>query len=63
MLWFNMHSFECNLNFELLGMILGLSIYNSINLDVHFPLIVYKKLLDEVILLEVIENKKHLEHT
>ena len=31
--------------FELLGILLGLAIYNGIILDVHFPLLVYKKLL------------------
>ncbi|KAF7457040.1 E3 ubiquitin-protein ligase [Cryptosporidium felis] len=43
--WFNMGSFESNGEFELIGVILALAIYNGIILDVHFPLAVYKKLL------------------
>lgn len=31
--------------FELIGILLGLAIYNGIILDIHFPLLVYKKLL------------------
>lgn len=31
--------------YELVGILLGLAIYNGIILDVHFPLLVYKKLL------------------
>ena len=42
--WFNQDSFESEQEFQLIGVILGLAIYNSINLDVHFPLVVYKKL-------------------
>lgn len=44
-LWFNMTSIEAPLNFELAGMLLGLSIYNAVNLDVKFPIVVYKKTL------------------
>lgn len=43
--WFNSHSFELPLMFEFVGMILGLSIYNTTLLDVKFPRILYKKLL------------------
>ncbi len=43
-LWFNSDSFECNLNFELIGMLLGLALYNFTILDLHFPMIIYKKL-------------------
>eukprot|EP00123_Amoebidium_parasiticum_P011940 comp21004_c0_seq1/m.28191 comp21004_c0_seq1/g.28191 ORF comp21004_c0_seq1/g.28191 comp21004_c0_seq1/m.28191 type:complete len:730 (-) comp21004_c0_seq1:291-2480(-) len=32
--------------FELIGQILGLAIYNSVILDVHFPMVVYRKLMD-----------------
>lgn len=34
-------------------MLLGLSIYNSINLDLRFPPLIYKKLLDEKLTLDV----------
>ncbi|OII73142.1 E3 ubiquitin-protein ligase [Cryptosporidium ubiquitum] len=43
--WFNMASLESNGEFELIGIVLALAIYNGIILDVHFPLAVYKKLL------------------
>jgi ubiquitin-protein ligase E3 A/E3 ubiquitin-protein ligase HERC3 len=33
LLWFDKNPLECGLNFELIGMILGLSIYNNVNLD------------------------------
>jgi len=43
--WFNMDTFEPMIKFELIGFILGLALYNSVILDVHFPRVVYKKLL------------------
>ncbi|OMJ93874.1 hypothetical protein SteCoe_3065 [Stentor coeruleus] len=43
--WFNPDTLESNVNFELVGMILGLAIYNSIILDVHLPMATYKKIL------------------
>eukprot|EP00357_Protocruzia_adherens_P017248 CAMPEP_0115007470 /NCGR_PEP_ID=MMETSP0216-20121206/21207_1 /TAXON_ID=223996 /ORGANISM="Protocruzia adherens, Strain Boccale" /LENGTH=744 /DNA_ID=CAMNT_0002374435 /DNA_START=239 /DNA_END=2473 /DNA_ORIENTATION=- len=42
--YFNGHSFESKLKFELIGCILGLAIYNRVILDVHFPMVVYRKL-------------------
>lgn len=45
-MWFNKSSFECNVNFELIGTLLGLAIYNSVLLDLSFPKIVYKKLIN-----------------
>lgn len=44
-MWFNKSSFECNVNFELIGTLLGLAIYNSVLLDLNFPSVVYKKLI------------------
>eukprot|EP01124_Arcella_intermedia_P028913 TRINITY_DN5997_c0_g1_i2.p1 TRINITY_DN5997_c0_g1~~TRINITY_DN5997_c0_g1_i2.p1 ORF type:complete len:745 (-),score=142.97 TRINITY_DN5997_c0_g1_i2:829-3012(-) len=41
--WFN-HKSEDITAFELLGNVLGLAIYNAVILDLHFPLVVYKKL-------------------
>ena len=32
--------------YYLIGMMCGLAIYNGVNLDLPFPLVVYKKLLD-----------------
>eukprot|EP00250_Pteridium_aquilinum_P009615 c18799_g2_i1 orf=632-2554(-) len=43
--WFNPNSMESKDTFELVGIILGLGIYNNVILDVHLPLVVYKKLL------------------
>lgn len=34
LLWFEKCPLECGLNYELIGMILGLSIYNAVNLDI-----------------------------
>ncbi|KAF8822143.1 putative E3 ubiquitin-protein ligase [Cardiosporidium cionae] len=44
--WFNRYSFENKSEFELIGIILGLAIYNGVILNLNFPLAVYKKLLD-----------------
>lgn len=52
-LWFNKCSLECNVNFELIGTMLALAIYNSVLLPAPFPKVVYKKLLREKLLLEV----------
>lgn len=50
--WFNAYSFESTVMFELVGILLGLAIYNGIILDVHFPLLVYKKLLAHKVVLQ-----------
>ena len=43
--WFNLYSFEPKIKYELIGVLLGLAWFNSIILDVKFPLVIYKKLL------------------
>jgi ubiquitin-protein ligase E3 A len=43
--WFNPTSFESDAQFTLIGIMLGLAIYNTIILDIHFPMVVYRKLL------------------
>lgn len=43
--WIKKDTFESPLKFELIGIILGLAIYNGNILDIHFPLAMYKKLL------------------
>lgn len=43
--WFNPDTFEPLIKFELIGFIIGLALYNNIILDVHFPLVLYKKLM------------------
>lgn len=55
-MWFNKSSFECNVNFELIGTLLGLAIYNSVLLDLSFPKIVYKKLVGEEATLEDLQE-------
>ena len=37
MLWFNPQSFEVDHNYKLIGMLLGLAVYNNIILDIRFP--------------------------
>jgi hypothetical protein len=43
--WFNPHSFEPKIKFELIGVILGLAFFNNVILDIKFPIVIYKKLL------------------
>ena len=43
--WFNGQSHEPNVNFELIGILMALAIYNNIILDVPLPMVCYKKLL------------------
>eukprot|EP00126_Sphaerothecum_destruens_P006036 Sdes_comp19182_c0_seq1m9991 len=43
--WFNPTSLETEEEYELIGLIVGLAIYNSVILDLHFPMVVYKMLL------------------
>jgi hypothetical protein len=51
--WFNKLSFECSVNFELIGTLLALAIYNSVLLSIPLPKVVYKKLLGEPLELTV----------
>ena len=41
--WFNMASPACDLEFQLVGILLGLAIYNGVILDIRFPKFLYKK--------------------
>jgi len=50
--WFKKDTFESPIKFELIGIILGLAIYNGNILDVHFPMALYKKLLNRDLSLE-----------
>jgi len=43
--WFNHKSISTDEEYELIGIILGLAIYNGVILDLRFPMFVYKKLL------------------
>ena len=44
--WFNPTSFETKIKFELIGMIFGLAFFNNVILDVKFPLVIFKKILN-----------------
>jgi len=46
MLWFNGDTFETNIKFELIGILMGIAIYNQNILELHMPIACYKKLLD-----------------
>ncbi|KAF9330992.1 putative E3 ubiquitin-protein ligase [Podila minutissima] len=50
--WFNPASFESHDQFYLVGVVIGLAIYNSTILDLPLPLAVYKKLLNTPATLE-----------
>ncbi|KAG7514444.1 hypothetical protein JOB18_034045 [Solea senegalensis] len=43
--WFNSSSLETEAQYTLIGIVLGLAIYNNCILDVHFPMVVYRKLM------------------
>ncbi len=42
--WFSLGSPACDLEFQLVGILLGLAIYNGVILDIRFPKFLYKKL-------------------
>ena len=46
-LWINGASLESDREFEMVGILIGLAIYNGVILNVHFPMTLYKKLLGE----------------
>ncbi|XP_076131523.1 ubiquitin-protein ligase E3A [Alosa pseudoharengus] len=43
--WFNPSSLENEGQYTLIGIVLGLAIYNNCILDVHFPMVAYRKLM------------------
>ena len=43
--WFNELSFENDAEFTLIGILIGLAIYNNVILDIRFPMVLYRKLL------------------
>jgi len=50
--WFSPASFENENQYKLLGIIIGLAMYNGIILDIHLPLACYKRLKDKHCTLE-----------
>ncbi len=53
--WFNGASRDFP-EFELIGILLGLAIYNGVILDLHLPVVVYKKLLGHKLTLEDVKQ-------
>eukprot|EP01083_Nonionella_stella_P012935 36526_1 len=47
--WFNQNALEQPQEYMLLGIIIGLAIYNGVLLDIHFPAVVYKKMCGETL--------------
>lgn len=45
--WINGLTFEMNINFELVGTLMGIAIYNNTFIELPFPLAAYKLLLNE----------------
>jgi hypothetical protein len=45
LMWFPPEVIQNNVLYELFGVIIGLAIYNDVILDIHFPHILYKRLL------------------
>ncbi|CAG0922014.1 unnamed protein product [Notodromas monacha] len=43
--WLNSSSMESPGHYKLIGLVIGLAIYNNVILDVHFPTVIYKKLM------------------
>jgi len=54
--WFIPSSFENAKEFALIGLLFGIAIYNNIILDVHFPPVVYRKLLGKTGTLEDLKD-------
>ncbi|KAJ3153721.1 putative E3 ubiquitin-protein ligase HTD2 [Irineochytrium annulatum] len=54
--WINGASLEPEKQFELVGTVIGLALYNGVILGISFPNLVYKKLLDEEIGLEDVKQ-------
>ena len=56
-LWFNPSAAEdLDREYTLIGMLLGLAIYNSIILDIRFPPILYRKLMGKIGIFEDLET-------
>jgi ubiquitin-protein ligase E3 A len=50
--WFNGQTFEPNINFELVGTLMGIALYNNTFIDLPFPHACFKILLDQDVNLE-----------
>jgi hypothetical protein len=54
--WFNGQTVEPNINFELIGVLMGLAIFNSVLIEFPFPQACFKKLLDYPLTFEDIKE-------
>jgi hypothetical protein len=52
-MWFNSNTFEDETMFFLIGLVCGLAIYNFTIIDLNFPLVLYKRLLNPEIQLSL----------
>ncbi len=56
-LWFNPSAAEdLDREYTLIGILLGLAIYNSIILDIKFPPVIYRKLMGKIGTFEDLQN-------
>ncbi len=58
--WFSHLSIELETEYRLVGSVLGLAIYNGVILDLHFPPVVYKKLLNGNPNFQVSSSRHHM---
>ena len=55
--WFNAQSFEVDHNYKLIGMLLGLAVYNNVILDIRFPTVsTFSSLINIETLLYTLQN-------
>ena len=54
--WFNQNALEQPQEYMLLGIIIGLAIYNGVLLDIHFPAVVYKKMCGKTVCMADLEG-------
>jgi ubiquitin-protein ligase E3 A len=54
--WFNPTTLEAEPEFMLLGLVLGLAIYNGVLLDFPLPLALYRKILGQEVKLRDLED-------
>jgi E3 ubiquitin-protein ligase HECTD2 len=54
--WFNGASTDNIREYNLVGILMGLAVYNAIILDIRFPLVCYKKLLTPAFMNEHMTN-------
>ena len=60
--WFNPMSYESEDQYRLIGLLLGLAIYNNIILDIHFPMVVYRKLIGCQVVFQDLHSSHPVSH-